>query len=282
MKKLAERCLKHYRILQRSQQQVQWFISNLGYAVHKDPVFIFGNQKTGSTAIAALLAQATQNTAILDMFYRIPWTVETRLLQKSLPFGTFVQRHRRLFSAKVIKEPDLVFFLDDLTACFPASKMVFLLRDPRDNIRSILNRLNLPGSQEQLTEPQFANLPSQLWRIVMEGTLFGTQGNSYIETMALRWRKMVELYESRSDRILLLRYETFLEDKVGCIGRLADQLDLRATTDISSAVDTQYQPRGDRSTRPLEFFGRSNLAVIERVCGEKMRQYGYPLLLDAP
>lgn len=281
MDRFIARLTKNYRIVQRKRRQLVWFLKNVGCTVHEDPIFLFGNQKTGSTAIAALLARATGSSITLDMFCRTPTPIEKDLLMAPSLFGEFIRNNKKLFSTKLIKEPDLIFFLDELAIHFPNSRKVFLLRDPRDNIRSILNRLNLSGTLKNLTEQQILSLPSSYWKIILEGALFGSQGENCIETLALRWKKAVERYEARANEILLLQYEEFLKDKASRIYRLADQLGLKVTRDITASVDRQYQPRGDRSVPPLEFFGRSNLAIIETICGEKMKQYGYEPLLSA-
>lgn len=250
--------------------------------VHPNPIFIVGNQKTGSTAIAALLAKACRMPVMLDLFCRVPYPAERQLLEKTLSFPQFVQANPWLFSKPLIKEPGLIFHLEGLLSRFPDSKIVFLLRDPRDNIRSILNRLRLPGNQSDLTEQQVQTLPSQFWKMAVEGSVFQTRGRNYIETLALRWRRSVEFYERYADGLLLLKYEDFMKDKSDTIYTLARQAGLQVTADIGLQVDVQYQPRGDHSVPWSEFFGRNNLAMIESICKEQMETYGYGIGKECP
>jgi hypothetical protein len=254
-----------------------WTLRNLPAQIYPNPIFIVGNQKTGSTAIAALLAKAAGMPARLDIFYQIPYPAEKQLLEKTLSFPRFVHANKGLFSKPLIKEPGLIFHLDDLVSFFPDSKLVFLMRDPRDNIRSILNRLQLPGNQTDLTPQQFQNLPTAFWKMVMEGYLYQSRGATYIETLALRWLRIVELYERHAGRMVRIQYEEFLKEKTACIHKLAKKLNLSVISDISSQVDIQYQSKGDSSISAEQFFGEYNLAKIEQICRLKMQQYGYSL-----
>lgn len=274
---LHDQIRKSFRVIRRKWKTCLWAIRNMPARVHPNPIFIVGNQKTGSTAIAALLAKACRIPVRLDLFCRVPYPAERQLLEKTLSFPQFVQANPWLFSKPLIKEPGLIFHLESLISCFPDSKIVFLLRDPRHNIRSILNRLQLPGNQSDLSEQQIQTLPSLFWKMVIDGSLFQTRGGNYIETLALRWRRSVECYERCADRLLLLKYEDFMKDKSDTIYALARQAGLQVTADIGPQVNVQYQPRGDHSIPWPEFFGRDNLAIIESICQSKMESYGYPL-----
>lgn len=258
-----------------------WALRNIPFRIHRKPIFIFGNQKTGSTAIAALLAEATGNGVILDIFFRQPgsFAVERALLEHALSFDRFVYANKWLFSKPIIKEPDLIFLWEELAGFFPSSLSVFLLRDPRDNIRSILNRLGLPGNLEDLSGPQYRDLPSNVWRMILDGALYHSKGGNYIETLARRWLRTVEIYERHADQMILVRYEDFLKDKAGTIYSLAEKLGLPVVKDIASLVDVQYNRRGDRSISWPDFFGHDNLMTIESVCQSKMEAYDYRPIL---
>lgn len=267
-------------LLKKKKKVYLWFLRNRQFSVYPNPVFLLGNQKTGSTAIAALLGQATQQSVELDIFYHIPYPAEKMLLENKITFEKFVRNNRRLFSKPIIKEPGLVFYLDALFRRFPNSPVVFLLRDPRDNIRSILDRLGLPGDQPALSQQQFDSLPSPFWKMTIEGTVFQTAGKNYIETLALRWNRIVELYEQYTSRMLLLKYEDFYRNKAETIYSLARQLGFPLLSDISQLVDIQYQPKGDSSVTWIDFFGKDNLSAIEKICKEKMVKYGYSPTLE--
>ena len=159
---------------------------------HPQPLFILGNQKGGTTAVAALVAARLGESLEIDPLYAIgDWSVENQLFAGTRSVSGFVKSHRRFFRAAVIKDPSYTFFHQELSAAFPRARFALVLRDPRDNIRSILNRLQLPGTVGSAQEPdvqealeRFGNLG---WKTVLEGTNPPTEASSVVETLALRW-----------------------------------------------------------------------------------------------
>ena len=186
-----------------------------------------------------------------------------------------VDEHRRRFAYDIVKEPGLTFVFDSLLECFPHARFLFILRDPRENIRSILNRLNVPGDLEDMKSEHWDGLPTTLWRIIMEGDLFGGPGRNYIETLAKRWNLAIQTYLRNAERIRLVRYEDFVADKAACITQLANHFGFEVVHDITDRVDVQYQPKGDHTITWHDFFGPDNLRRIECLCQEGMRQFGY-------
>ncbi|HEV57045.1 MAG TPA: sulfotransferase [Phycisphaerales bacterium] len=243
--------------------------------VNPQAVFILGNQKSGTTAIAALLAKATGKSITLDIFYNLPARIEMALLTGELPLSRFVAENPQYFATDLVKEPGLTFVYEPLSTHFPQARSVLCLRDPRDNIRSMLNRVNLPGRLDRLTPEHWQAVPNLLWKHILEGRLFGCDGVNYIDTLARRWNRALAVYERHHDRVILARYEDFVVDKTGFIASLARRLGMESRHDISAHVDVQYQPRGDHTVTWEEFFGPANLQIIERTCAEGMRAHGY-------
>ena len=244
--------------------------------LHPAPIFILGHQKSGTTVIASLLSQITGKALTLDPFYRIEgrkaWFRE-QLLKQELDFNRFIREHKFYFSTALIKDPDLIFIYHQVRQCFPEAKFIFIVRDPRDNIRSILNRLNIPGNLPVL-DPD-SQQPTQAWELILKGKLPEIRGNNYIEKLAGRWNLATDTYLNHSGDMVLIRYEDFVRDKVGSIGNLARQVNLEPIHDISEGVERQYGPRGDRQISYLDFFGVDNLRRIEMICDERMKYYGY-------
>jgi len=238
------------------------------------PVFVLGNQKSGTTAIAALLAERVGASVTLDILQGLMEPVESRLHAEAIPFAEFLRNNEDALSRDIVKEPRLTFLYDELAESFPESKFVFIVRDPRDNLRSILNRLVIPGHLRQL-EMRHLEGVDPVWMRVLDGRWLGLEGDNYIEMLAARWNRAAEIYLAHSDRIALVRYEDFLEDKIGEITRLATRLGFEPIHDIADRIDVQYQPRGDREVSWPAFFGPENLARIERTCGDVMERFGY-------
>ncbi|MDY7079447.1 MAG: sulfotransferase [Chloroflexota bacterium] len=239
--------------------------------VNKDAVFVFGNQKSGTTVIAALLSDLAELSSTLDIR---TWAVEEQdlLHQGRLSFEDFVHKHRYEFSSELIKEPALTFLYDEVRRYFTLSKAVFVIRDPRDNIRSILNRVNRSG--RKATIENLDELP-EAWQRIVDNRWMGLEYDHYIDSMAARWNRAADVYLEHADEMILARYEDFVVDKVGTIEQLAQRLGLPQVNDVSAKVDIQYQPRGKREVSWEEFFGQENLERIERICSSRMKKLGY-------
>lgn len=273
MVSFLQKILRH---IVKSPRFIYDYAVNATIQVNRHPVFIFGNQKTGSTAIAALLAQATQKTVTQDIFYYLKNKSWYRsLIQNNVSINEFVDHNRKFFAKDIIKEPNLVFCFDQLKNSFPQAKFVFLVRDPRDNIRSILNRLHLPGNLDDLSPEQMLQNPGKLWKDILDGMELDISGGTYIERLAYRWNHILSIYQKNSNDMILLKYENFNEDKSARIYELASKLGLDSKVDISGNVNTQYQPRGDRSISWIDFFGHENLHKIERICRKGIETLDY-------
>lgn len=244
--------------------------------VKSAPILVLGNQKAGTTSIAALLARRAGITATLDLpDLRFDASLLADLHRGRASLADLIVRHRRAFSRDLIKEPHLTLLYPELVRFFPEAQFVFIVRDPRDNIRSILNRLNAGGNDDHSASATLTH-PNPLWQLVLDGRPLGIGGASYVERLAERWKQCASIYLDHAPEMHLVRYEDFRDDKVGTVDRLAAALGLPRQNDISDRVDWQYQPRGDRSVPWREFFGTTNLELIEEICREQMMMLNYP------
>lgn len=239
--------------------------------MNRSPVVALGNQKSGTTAIAALLAEHAGITATLDL-KRFTIDDMDRIHRGELSAADFVRLHRRDFSVDLVKEPGLTFLWPRFHDYFAAAPILFIIRDPRANIRSILNRVQRPGDRDDL--PDFEALTLS-WQRVVDNQWLGIHASHYIESMAHRWNLAVDIYEKFRDDMILVKYEDFGAAKAATIAALARRLGLQGRHDISGRVDIQFQGKGDRNVTPEVFFGASNLGRIERICGTRMERFGY-------
>jgi hypothetical protein len=248
--------------------------------VNDEPIFVLGNQKSGTSAIGALLADLTELPAAIDL-PGICEPVQPELHSREISFPQFVDNNKYDFSKKIIKEPSLTFLYDDLASYFPEAKFIFIVRDPRDNIRSILNRVDVPGNLLKINDQQQKKIDRapKDWERVIDSRWMGIQGENYIEWMAERWNYAVDIYKQHAKNMVLIRYEDFVKDKVGSIEHLAQQLSLTKVNEIRDKVNIQYQPPGNKSVKKIEFFGEENLVRIEKICGERMEEFGYGKML---
>ncbi len=242
-----------------------------------NPILVIGNQKSGTTVIAALLSDMTGLPVTLDLSKEIDNPTYHRVLRNEIPFSEFIRNNKLDFSREIIKEPNMTLLYRKLTQYFPRSKIVFIIRDPRDNIRSILNRLNIPGNLPNLVKSHRVEI-TKAWDLIIDLRWLGLQGDNYIEMLTHRWNLISDVYLNNQEKLILSRYEDFLKDKAGEISRLVKRLGLAQVNDISDKVDIQFQPPGNRNIDWLEFFGEDNLTRIEGICGVRLKMFDYPFI----
>lgn len=250
-------------------------ILSLFYKKKLDPLFILGNPKSGTTVIANLLSKSTKKTLTSD----IQSVIKHATLQLDfnlLNFDDFIKQHKYEFSKEIIKEPFLSFYTEELINYFPNSKIVWIVRNPYQNIRSILNRLKIPGNLQEIKFNQFLELEkTPAWKLNLQSEMLGINSVNYIEAMAHRWNFLVNIYETNKEKIILVRYEDFVKDKKGFIDNLTHKLGFNIKQDISDYVNIQYQPKGNSKIDMDEFFGSINLNLISNICKKNMKKLGY-------
>lgn len=247
-----------------------------GKRICDNPIFVLGNQKSGTTIIAALMGKATNRNVTLDLTYYNDNHNEHYfdVYARTASFRKFIEMNRLEFSNPIIKEPNLTHFYTELHKYFPLGKFMMIVRDPRDNIRSILNRFKLPGNLADLNDDHRKLLVGP-WPMVFDGSWCGLEGKNYIEMLAARWVLFVQMYLAHQQEMLLCRYEDFLNNKVGEIHQICQDQGLTVTTDIRDQVDVQYQSKGKRDVDWNEFFGPENLDRINTICKPAMDLMGY-------
>ncbi len=262
------------RIKKYKKRLVHYF-KNRFAVVNENPIIVLGNQKSGTSAIAHLLADYGELSRTID----IPplWVpVVFKIMNGEIDFQDMVKRHRLYFSTELIKEPNMTFFTNRVLTAFPQARYVFIVRDPRDNIRSLLNRMKIPGNLAEINERAFTTAPLNRFRMTLDASAWGgDKTENYIGALAHKWNKAVDNYLPYRDRMILVKYEDFLADKYGLIAKIAQQLHISEKANIRDKLDVQYQPAGDRNVSREAFFGVGNLTRIERICSSRMKVFGY-------
>lgn len=261
--------------MNQARYRLKMHIENAFATVNERPVIVIGNQKSGTSALVSLLAAAAGKSATNDIF---TWYggLETDVISGRLEFDTFVQKARHHFSRDFIKDPSFTFMLPALSARFPDARYVFVVRDPRYNIRGILNRVGVPGTIDDLSAEQIARVRRERpgWLPVLSGQGL-VQDGSLITRLAHRCRIAMELADAWRQQWPIIRYEDFLDDKVGTIAATLEAIGEHATRNIADIVDVPFQPPSKDRSSPLDFFGPDNLARIEVTCNACMKQFSY-------
>ncbi len=239
--------------------------------VERRPVIVLGNQKSGTSAVAHLLAELCGLSKTIDI-QPLMGAAGHAVMKGERRLADVVRRHPECFSTALIKEPMMTFFAGQVLEVFPESRVVFVVRDPRDNIRSLLNRRGLPGDLEELSDELRASLGR---RVTLDPEVWGGGDENYVGVLAHRWNRAADAYLEHEGRVELVRYEEFVADKQGSLERLARRLGLEPRHDVSALLDVDFQPRGTRGASWDAFFGPRNLGRIERICGTRMARLGY-------
>lgn len=273
MSKVKQLKRKLYFILKKIEIECRSFNAQ----INPSPIFVLGNQKSGTSVIAALLAAATGLTVSIDLSKE--WLNKRKgyilVKEGQWSFSQLIDRNRLDFSRDIVKEANLTLFFDELVQYFPNSQFVFIVRDPRTNIRSLLNRIGIPGNLKSLKNwPDKPYIPLG-WEKVINGSWLGLDGDNYISMLAQRWNLMTGVYLKNKDHMVLIRYEDFIKDKIGEISKAAICLKLNPQHDISSKINVQYQQKGNSKIDAKLFFGNANLLKIETICKHNMDVLGY-------
>lgn len=241
-------------------------INNIISKPNREALFVFGHQKSGTTAIAELLARYVGKSLTIDP----PCTWEpyfSKLLNGEINLEKHIIANSYDFSKDIIKDPNLSYFFNQLEKTFNIDQYIVIVRNPFDNIRSILNRLGVPGDKDEIN---IENLP-YYWH-----STFGIEkGENYVRVLAKNWIKAYEnINMLESDKCILVKYEDFLMDKEKFIGTIASNLKLVEVNDISKLVDHQFQPKGVNQSKEV-FFNDKNINIIYDTCFTKMKYFGY-------
>lgn len=241
--------------------------------MNSNKIIILGNQKAGTCAIACLISIASNIKATIDIPGLAKDESIQKLFRKEINFNTFINNNADDFSNKIIKSPSLTFIFDLVYKEYPKAKYIFIVRDPRENIRSILNRLKIDGKQESISESIYNNIPDG-WLPHVFPNWLNFEGDNYIELMSQKWSYAANIYLNNKDKFILAKYEDFCQDKKNYIHGILKKLKLKIKNDIGDKVDVQYNIKG-KKIRPIDFFGEKNLSLINNTCKREMAKLGY-------
>jgi hypothetical protein len=245
---------------------------------HDAPLFVFGQQKAGTSAIAGLLCAATGEPLVRD-FRGAREPHLGRLLRGELPVARFVSRNAWAFSMPIVKEPSLTFVAPALLDHFPKARAVFITRDPWANIRSILGRQRLSGDADLPVRGNGAR-PNKTWQSILSGRDLGLAPDHFIGILARRWVRAADICEQLGDRVVAVRYEDFNRDKANTINRLVAGVGMTPRNDISALLDHPFQRSGQSKESIAEFFG-ANLSRINDICADRAARLGYAVPNEA-
>ncbi|MAJ13313.1 MAG: hypothetical protein CMD09_04880 [Flavobacteriales bacterium] len=266
IKKLINKYIFHFIILRK--------IRSIFFKINRKPLFILGNPKSGTTIIGKLISKASNKSHTSDIRSVIKNSSE-KLDLGLININTFINSHKYEFSKEIIKEPSLSFYAEELINEYPNSKFIWIIRNPLQNIRSILNRLKIDGNHHKIKFEDYDEInKNPAWKYNLE---FRKNNKKffYIEALAYRWNFLANLYFKNKDKIQLVKYEDFIINKKKYINNLLNTIQINKEKDIDEMVDTQFQPKGNSNIDINKFFGKKNKELILKICEKNMKKLNY-------
>lgn len=251
-------------------------IKCIGKKTHSSPIFILGNQKSGTSVIAGLLGEISNKKTSIDLFYSgFNYSLFQKWKDKRISTEKFINNNKLEFSSKIIKEPHFSVFYQELKSQFPNSKFIMIVRNPFDNIRSILDRLDVNGNITSLDKSDKKKF-FHSWILLLNNKWIKGEKSQYIEVLAERWNIICNIYLENKENIILIKYEDFLLNKEKIIKDLSNKLKLENNIEISHLLEKQFQPKGKKQNMNItEFFEEENYQKIQSICKENMEKLGY-------
>ncbi|MAC16943.1 MAG: hypothetical protein CMC97_01400 [Flavobacteriales bacterium] len=252
--------------------------------VNPDAIYVFGCQKSGTSAVAQLTAMAGGLSATVDIptIWRTP---VSDIVKGQSAVKDLVEIHRPYFSRELVKEPGLTPILEHVAAHVGLRKVVFVVRDPFTNVRSMLQRRGLEGNRPELAAEEFAAMMKGNWHWTYDWPYayrpqakFWSEGRHYVEGLGFLWSSCVaamQRAEENGVKVHVVRYEDFVKDKRGTVERILADFGRPVRQDVSAHVDVRFQPKGDHSISVEDFFGAANSAMLEEVTRSRAHLFGY-------
>lgn len=227
-------------------------------------VLIVGCERSGTSAISNLLSIGSRSTLLDDppeSWYYYPMVYFTgRKLPLSFMF--------KLYKNSIVKIPGFATILPQLkTQYWGSFKIVYVVRDPRNTISSIKERL------DQHHNGLYTNVH---W--------LGLKPKDEFESLVQRWKKYVELaidYSKQNKKqVLFLRYEDFILDKIGTLNKIASFCGITFSESlVIDKLDKQYRKSWSSKIAEEDRYKRDlselEISIIENQCNRLMKKFKY-------
>jgi hypothetical protein len=282
------------------------------------PVFVIAPPRSGSTLLFDMLAQFDELRGLMhreaehvwwhvlpyhkrqqlsDYVSPVELTSLKRLELKALFYGVAVagapsmsaaERARALLSTGRIRYLDKTisncFHLEAIREVFPDAKFVFVVRDPRPNIASMIEgwpELHRFGKAQLTPYISAANGRLPHWTYPAPPGWLSMVDRPLPEVCAWSWRKHVEAildFRSREDDAPLVRYEDLIANPLDVVRDLATHLELSMTRRVADYVAAPPLSRTTVSapspTKWRETHGESVVSSLP-IVGDTAARLGY-------
>ncbi len=265
------------------------------------PVFVIAPPRSGSTFLFESLVQFPELTAFTDREGTFIWNhllphEKRATFSDAIAPEEFGWWRRRLLelsfyilglrgevakqgydrALRLIREPRIryldktisnVFRLDLIKEIFPDAAFVYLVRDPRANLASMLTGWCHERLRKKVFDRYVKAAGSEVtsWTYAAPPGWHNMLGMSLPEVCAWSWIQHVEAirkFRDQGNPGILLRYEDLVEDAPSVVDALADHLGLRVTPEIR---DYLIAPPRSRSTLSAHRSGTDRALLASQV-----------------
>ena len=227
-------------------------------------ILIVGCERSGTTIIAKLLSKSTGLKLLNDpkeSWYIYPLVKVIGI--KGMPIS-FIYK---LWSFPLVKVPGFATILPQLRKILLKKfKIIYLVRDPRDNYAAIKERLNedLNGLYVNIN---FLNL----------------KGKNQCENISYRWNAYLNSaknYNKIYGDVLFIRYEDFLENKLSILDKIAKFCNVNhdsslIVNEIDKQINKSWSNKIKGKDRYVNELTPDEINTISKITYENMKLFNY-------
>lgn len=234
-------------------------------------VLVVGSESAGTTAIANLLFAETKGVRFLEEGdHQWVWKVYQNVYQQHRKVKDYPRL--RLFDA--VKVPGFATIIDEFREAFPNTKVIYVVRDPRDYVNSAIKTWKLNAVNE---------LSGVSW---CKEKWLGIGNVDPIERLSIRWKMYLQSAMSKDD-VTFIKYEDFCENKVEAIEQLALRSGIAFNRKrVGQICDIQLSHSSVRDYRPegpggweTGILEEHHIEKIEQICRKEMEHWGYKMMV---
>ncbi|GAB5564463.1 MAG: hypothetical protein Wins2KO_15260 [Winogradskyella sp.] len=228
-------------------------------------VLIVGCERSGTTVISKLLSTASNSSFLNDpkdswYIYPLVNIVGVR--------GFTLSLISRLWRYDIVKVPGFATILNELRRVhFRRYKVIYVVRDPRDNIAAIKERLK-----------------KDLNGLYLNVHFLQKSGSSITENILLRWlsylRKAREYEKKYPNDIIFVKYEDFLKDKIGTVKLIAEFCNLKFKEELIEEIKDEqinkfWSSQIKGAKRYLTELNTEEIDYINKIAENEIREFNY-------
>jgi len=262
-------------IQQRMSDTVRTFLYRIAgqWPCDDEKILVVGSESAGTTAISNLLFVDNKCIRFLEEGdHQWVWEVYRNVYQRFRKVTDYPRL--RLFDA--VKVPGFAMILDEFRAAFPNTKVIYVVRDPRDYVNSAIKTWKLKSVGE------LSGIP---W---CKENWLNISNVDPIERLSIRWRTYLRNAMSQDD-VMFIKYEDFCRNKFETIERLASCYGLAfnrkrvrklCNVQLSHNSVREYHPNGPGGWED-GILEEHHVKKIEKLCIKEMKHWNYALRAEA-